>query len=493
MLFHMLLVDGVVKLNSVKTFIDSYCQCIKKSDINEALDLSVTLGTILWNNNLGIYSLHELEVYLIKLAEESLDYSLVEKQLFSDKGAGYLFVATELYLTGGHTRLLENLSTFIGFTTVDLFVKDKVDTEIFKRESVYFSNILTLDDIGESQAEKILKMVSVFIRYEHIFLNLHPNDIVTVVACALAKKINKSMKVYFVNHADHVFSYGVAIADVWYEISLYGIKLDECRELTADKSFLGIPVKTANYKSVNQNFVNGDLILTAASNCKYKPTANGSLIPLLDLLLSSYPNSKCQVIGVDKYRAYWWWYLKLKYTNRLILSYSLPYEEYLKAAGKAVLYIDSHPFPGGTAFVEQFLNGKICTGLISPYQGYTPLEKTKKSNLAEVVTDLEVIDLESYNRLVKDVIVVHSHEQVKDRFVKSLFNQYTSYDDLKIDSLGLTSFDLNIITSDRISAIPDDLSMRNVRIFMLVIRFSNVKAIGLFFLKRLFSRIRSVV
>ena len=46
------------------------------------------------------------------------------------------------------------------------------------------------------------------------------------------------------------------------------------------------------------------------------------------------------------------------------------YDEYLRLTGGSDYYIDSHPMPGGTAFVEQFLKGKPCIGLKSKFFGY---------------------------------------------------------------------------------------------------------------------------
>ena len=134
------------------------------------------------------------------------------------------------------------------------------------------------------------------------------------------------------------------------------------------------------------------------------------------------------VIGVDLIRNYWWWFIKLKFFNRLKLYKSLPYEKYMEITKKADCYIDSHPMPGGTAFVEQFLNGIPCIGLKSFFFGYTPLEKVKKENISEII---EMIQNPPSDKEIKEiqklVFDVHGFSQVKNRF-RNTIEEYGTFE-----------------------------------------------------------------
>lgn len=244
------------------------------------------------------------------------------------------------------------------------------------------------------------------------------------------KKNKKDIKIHFVNHADHTFSYGSSIADVWFEISGYGVAVDAMRGLKAKKCFLGIPIDTSKQNSESSyKFENGDSILSAASPSKYEPTNQHSIMPLVSALLDKYDKSNFQIIGVNFLTNYWWWAIKLKYWNRLTLSKSLPYEEYIKATSEAKLYIDSHPLPGGTAFAEQFLQGRLCVGLKSTYNGYTPLESFKKDCVDDVLREIELINDKKIIDIKNKIEIKHGCTSVRVRFLDAIFNDvYTKED-----------------------------------------------------------------
>lgn len=255
------------------------------------------------------------------------------------------------------------------------------------------------------------------LQYNIVILNIHPEDIYAIVACGLARKVKKDIKIYFVNHADHTFSYGSSISDVWFEISGYGVTVDAMRGLKARKCFLGIPIDTSNKNSENSyKFENGDLILSAASPSKYEPTNQQSIMPLVSALLDKYDKSNIKIIGVNFLTNYWWWAIKLRYWNRLKLSKSLPYEEYIKVTSSAKLYIDSHPFPGGTAFAEQFLLGRMCVGLNSVYNGYTPVEYFKKDSVDSVLREIELINNKKIIDIKNEIEMKHGFTSVRVRF-----------------------------------------------------------------------------
>ena len=82
---------------------------------------------------------------------------------------------------------------------------------------------------------------------------------------------------------------------------------------------------------------------------------------------------------------------------------------------KAECYIDSYPMPGGTAFVEQFLNGIPCIGLKSNFFGYTPLEKIKKDSVEEIIYQLKNPPPEEEIKIIQELIFkVHGFSQVRN-------------------------------------------------------------------------------
>ncbi|HAT4022920.1 TPA: glycosyl transferase, partial [Citrobacter freundii] len=124
----------------------------------------------------------------------------------------------------------------------------------------------------------VYRLVEKIQHYNKVVLNIHPDDISAVISCGIAKKNNPKLKVFFVNHADHTFSFGQTIADLWFELSEFGRRIDVLRNLKTEKSFLGIPLDIAiidNEKHFQTSGIsNGDLLVTAAAGFKYKPIRN---------------------------------------------------------------------------------------------------------------------------------------------------------------------------------------------------------------------------
>ncbi|KPN77494.1 hypothetical protein AEA42_08410 [Shewanella sp. Sh95] len=401
----------------IEEYINNFKTTIYHFPLDKALEQAELLGLFLRDNDVGIYSLNDIEEYLIDIVYAEL---LKGGELFeSIEQQGIIFLASELYHSGGHTRLMERLATFLD-SVPDLFITKNSPDDIIQREKKFFSTVMCSRKSYSSVLEMIFIIVKVLLRYKVIILNTHQEDIYAIVACGLARKINKNIKIHYVNHADHTFSYGSSISDVWYEISAYGIAVDAMRGLNSKKCFLGIPIEIPKPTLIeNYKFKNGDLILTAASAFKYRPEHKQSIMPLISALLDKYDKSKLQVIGVNLTTNYWWWKMKLKYWKRLNLSNSLPYEEYLKVTSSAKLYIDSHPFPGGTAFAEQFLQGRLCVGLKSKYSGYTPLESFKKDNVKDVLSMIDSLCEKDIQLMKENVEKKHGYNAVKLNFVKS--------------------------------------------------------------------------
>ncbi|OCL87039.1 hypothetical protein AAX26_01347 [Aliarcobacter thereius] len=404
-------------------FINLLMNKIQNSEINDSIDFAYYFGETLFHNQIPLFDISSLEEKLIEKTYSSISNSFS----FNIENKGFLFVVTEPYITGGHTRLMENLALMLD-QNKELIVTKDMKAEVKNRLNSFFPKIIECyRDISEDSVSYINKLINNFIKYDSIILNIHPQDVYSVIACGIAKRIKKSLKIYFVNHADHAFTYGITVADFWFEISLLGSKINNLRNIKSNRTFLGIAINKSDtdfFKNVKYTSLSHTAnFMTAASPAKYKPFKNQSIFPLINKLLKSNKKFSLSVIGVDLIRNYWWWLIKLKFFSRLKLYKSLPYEKYIEITKKADCYIDSHPFPGGTAFVEQFLNGVPCVGLKSSFFGYTPLEKLKKDRVEEVIcmlnnspSDEEILDIQ------KLIFEVHGFSQVKSRFKNTLEN-----------------------------------------------------------------------
>ena len=335
---------------------------LSEPELDAALELAHIYGNLLWFADVGIYDASDLEQELISRCTATPNRVVVDVDAVV-RGS-VIHVVTEPYVTGGHTRLMEKLAGMHD-RPVDLLITKRASKAALDRVSRYFKSVVQIGLC--TPLERVFETTDVLSRYEKIVLHLHPDDIYTVVACGLLNR-RAEQKVFFVNHADHVFSFGCSVADYYFELSSYGRRLDALKKIKGVKSFLGIPIDVPEkkYESAKVHLNSESLhFITAASDIKFKPVKGLSLTVLLNRILTEYPNCKVSVIGSNIKTAYWWWLLKVKYKKRFLVIPIMPHSEYLATMQGADFFVDSYPIPGGTAFAEQFVLGRRCVGLVS--------------------------------------------------------------------------------------------------------------------------------
>jgi len=328
------------------------------------------------------------------------------------------------YLTGGHTRLCEKLSTMEGKESSLLVTRD-YDKEVVDRLSSFFPVIKCINT--NALVDSILEMVEFMSSYSKLVLHIHPDDIKSVIAVGLLRKVNPEIKVLFVNHADHLFSYGRSVIDIMLDISFRGFCIEskiENKEYV--NSFLGIPVEVNKRPAFGGNVKN---LIIAGSSYKMKPNDRTSIQREIAHLFSLNEEYSLNVIGA-KTTDYWWWPLKLKFPNRIKIRKTLPYNEYMDIVKKCDACIDTSPIGGGTAFVEMYLNSLRPVAIFSDACGYTPLDTVRKNTLLESINSDEY----SSDSLFRSVLRVHSSAVVKERYLDALNMKFHSIDSSLVTS-----------------------------------------------------------
>jgi hypothetical protein len=394
-----------------KVIVDFESKILSEVDLNIALDLARQYGNLLWFADIGIYDAPSIEQSLI---DRAVLYFKNHNFEFVGHDSSYVHIISEPLLIGGHTRLMEKLASMHD-EPVDLIISRGSSKRAEERVSRFFLktykvlSIRPLDIVGE--------LVAALSLYGKIVLHIHPDDILAVVACGVIKNISGA-EVFFVNHADHVFSYGTYVADYYFELSSYGKRLDSKKLIAGKKSFLGIPV--------SMNMVGDDLdfmpdrdqplvFISAGADIKYKPLKGVNILKLISRVLDVYSSSIFLVIGSNIKTSFWFWGLKFKYRSRFRVQSHLEFEEYSKIVASADFYVDSHPIPGGTAFAEQYLSARRCVGLVSPIQGYSPADRLKRNTVDEVMVSIS--NYRHSESTLEAIITVNGIENVKKRYL----------------------------------------------------------------------------
>ncbi|MGA7585659.1 MAG: group 1 glycosyl transferase [Rouxiella badensis] len=404
----------------MKTFINPLREKVLNTlDFNISMQAAKVYGSLLHTMDIGRYDDPEMEKVLINRAKESLSLS---SESVPNKDC--LHIITEAYIIGGHTRLMEKLAGMHEIPP-DLLITRYSDEKALERCKKIFTAVHSIE--ANDLIETVKQIHSFCKDYKRIVLHIHADDIATVVACGLIQQV-RELNVYFVNHADHAFTFGSAVANYYFQLSSYGARLDKLKTIAGQTSFLGIPVSdirpekatTSSEVSANPSF------FSSGAAMKFKPFRGENINPLIAKILDKWPQTTFTIVGVSMLTNFWWWPLKLRYGKRLRLLRYLPYDQFISLTREADFYVDSYPFPGGTAFAEQILAGKRGIGLMSRVQGYSPADKLKRPSVGDVI---DTIDHYQDDGVVEEIVAVNGYEAVKKRYLACLYqNEKSSFD-----------------------------------------------------------------
>jgi len=385
---------------------------LMQKDVNKSVDLAEVYGAILWAVDKGIYDDPELEEILTARCMSVLSVGEIHSPL-----KDCIHLISEPYLIGGHTRLMEQLSIMHTEKPALLITRKSAERAI-ERTRGFFSESTLIS--AYTPIEKIAEIIQCLKPYKRVVLHIHPDDMVSVIACKILKTVSTT-KIYFVNHADHVFTYGSSVADIYFELSTFGRRRDLKKTICGSKSFLGIPL-TSKLLSKHHSLPNKNSTLnffSAASPFKFKPVKDYDLRPAIRKVLAEFKHSTFWVVGANPLTNTWWWPIKLRYWNRFKVVSSLPYESYLALLERADFYVDSYPTPGGTAFAEQLFNGRRCVGLRAPIQGYSPADNLKRDSVEAFINS--IFQGSNDRAVIASVLAVNGYEAVKSRYLACLY------------------------------------------------------------------------
>lgn len=379
--------------------------------LNESLKAAEVYGSLLHMIDIGQYDDPQIEISLTSRAYDELP-ALIEQEIKKD----CLHIITEAFIIGGHTRLMEKLGSMHS-NQPDLLITRRVDEKARPRLNEMFSEVYEI--ASDNPLDAVVKIRDICARYQRIVLHIHFDDIATVIACGLVKKV-RPLNIYFVNHADHAFTYGSSIADFYFQLSTYGARIDRTKTIAGKTSFLGIPIagiKAQDTLPVEDNPTALNFF-SSGSALKFRPFRGANMSALISRLLTQWPQGTFTLVGIKFAGNMWLWPLKLRFGKRLKVLRLLPYDQFISYAREADFYVDSYPFPGGTAFAEQVLSGKRSIGLTSSVQGYSPADKLKRQSIEEVVNTIKHYDDQG---AYEEIISVNGYDQVKARYLACLY------------------------------------------------------------------------
>ncbi|UWQ35487.1 hypothetical protein K3555_23620 (plasmid) [Leisingera sp. M527] len=326
-------------------------EAINSLNFNDALICAGLYGRLHWDNISGFFGDDGFEKELFAKWKHKLP-RLSAKEMRGGRPDRWCHVLTRVYSYGGHSRLFKQLCNGLADHGISqsLIVTQKATADVLRALPDHLDAKSVLKGTPEHRACAVYKIARTA---STVLLYNHPDDIGTALAARALRE--DGVKVLFVNHADHVFSFGPGAADTVLEICATGWATSEQRRSTNAQHFMGIPMVSASADKIATRYNRSGPILSIGGPAKYKPTSSLNFPRFLEQLLAVVSNDVV-LIGPSK-KDPWWADVLAKYPGRIQLLGIQPSEVVQTEFQRASCYVDSFPMDGGTVFSEAVLNG----------------------------------------------------------------------------------------------------------------------------------------
>ncbi|WP_343611807.1 hypothetical protein [Chryseobacterium oranimense] len=341
-----------------------------------------------------------MEILLNKIQQKILPTAFHQKKI--NKTNKILHICSEVYTSGGHSKLLYNWikndsSKKHTILSTRLSLKEMKDVSNF-----YLTNNVDVEHVSVKSSSKIesIKLLNrqPLNNYDIIALHIHPDETITNIV--LSQK-DVTTPVCFINHADHVFWLGVSIADIVLQIRESSITIDEQkRSIEKERQFfLPIPIKTVLNIKEEENitkethFIN---LLSTGTAYKYNPNKYYNFLREAYKIVEENSDVIFNIVGISSDAAY----AKEYQHERIVLHGIISSEKLAEIENITDIYIEGFPMPSFTALLQAALR-RIPFSL-----HYNPLSVFKlfSNNAGHNIIYPESLDEWHYNikKLIRD-------------------------------------------------------------------------------------------
>lgn len=363
-----------IKLTKIRNVLAS--ASLRTNNAECWLQAAEMLGRINWYNQDGKISGDDFEIGLAKRCKKII----LDKSKNTIEITDWLHVVSEGNDFGGHTPLMVNIVEELQRRGArqTVLVTRRISKETSVRLLRAGVKVVTLEGSLLNRAVAVYSHGQTAVK---TLLHIHPDDAGAAVAARLVRE--NGGKVLFVNHADHVSSFGAGAADVILEVSGFGWRLTKERRANVCQSFLGIP-SVNNYP--HRRARSEGPIISMGASYKYRPSKELNF-PIFLMNILSRTSLNVELIGPNGSEP-WWAKLKEVYPNRVLFHGQLSFSKASFIIQSAIAYVDSFPIPGGTAFPQALLHGCTVFGPSLNAGGYSLADALSSPSLKEMTEDL---------------------------------------------------------------------------------------------------------
>lgn len=420
---------------------------IGASNIADALIFATLYGRLHWLNISGFFGDDLFEKQLYDRWSGTLFGDL--DNVSSPTADGWVHVASKFYPHGGHTRLFWEMFEGLRDKGVkqSLIITRKIDRNAGAILDGLKNQITFLDGTITQRAHGVFQNAA---HSKTVVFHTHPNDIGAALAARALRDLG--CQVLFVNHADHVFSFGPGASSAVLEICATGWRATRERRTAEAQCFLGIPAP--NHTMVDTNFERDPTgpIVSVGIQQKYEPNEQYNFAVFLDDLMDEVPNDVL-LIG-PKVKSEMWQPLLKKYDGRLQILGPQPKEFIEMTLETASCYVDSFPLDGGTMFTQALMHGVPVFGPSRPSAlGISPVDTLRVDTIGELIVAIKrhISDpshSSKYTEVASQVDQILSREAVVCRLQNAATKNYANLPE-SLEKLGNRSIDSNALVWKR--------------------------------------------
>lgn len=320
---------------------------------NDCAEYLKKLSFFAWLNFSGYYKNSSLELYLNLLGKHISPF--VNEKLKEKKDYfSVLHICSQVYKTGGHSKLLYNwIKNDQKSHHALLSIRQPID-ELREVSESYLEKDNQLDLLSVN-AENLLKSSQLlrevlYNNYDLIVLHIHPDEVVTNIALS---DTNIPTPVSYLNHADHVYWNGVTISDIIIQIRESNISFDsERRDITCKQVFLPIPITEQGSTSIDEHSASIN-ILTTGTYYKYLPNEKYDFLKEAELIVTRHPHVLIHIVGINEQSEY----AQKHQHPQLIFHGTISPEELQSLEQKTDIYLEGFPTPSFTALLQPAMKG----------------------------------------------------------------------------------------------------------------------------------------
>lgn len=215
---------------------------LRQKDRELKLKLVALIGNVAANNYVEIFRDIELENFLHEYGD-TFNSDVTPKK--PKNNIVHLF--TTVYSVGGHTRFAEQIIQLDKENTHHILISNQgriaLREELIQAAKESNGEIVILPDVELSEKANLL-IDFIAEHAEKVFLHIHPDDYLPSLAL---NKLSHQIEFFFVNHADHRFSFGVDLCSTVVNIREEGAKISCHLRYAKDNFILPLPIHKEDF------------------------------------------------------------------------------------------------------------------------------------------------------------------------------------------------------------------------------------------------------